>query len=95
MPDLNSFRTVSRFRVSWPAVEAVLKKTFKVNILGMQWKTINIKTPSASADWRMRQALQIEVDAVESREVDLPKAMSLYFNSTNRDATKCLFRVPK
>jgi hypothetical protein len=79
---------------SSPAVEAVLKKTFEVNVLGMQWKTINIKTPPASADWRVRQALQIEVDAVESRDVDLPKAMSLYFNISARDATKCLFGVP-
>ena len=79
---------------SSPAVEAVLKKTFGIDVLGMQWKTINIKAPPASADWRVRQALQLEVDAVESRDVGLTKAMSLYFNSTNRDATKCLFGVP-
>jgi hypothetical protein len=76
---------------SSPAVEAVLKKTFNIKVLGMQWKTINIKNPPASADWRVRQALQLEVDAVESRNVDLPKAMNLYFNSAVRDANKCLF----
>ena len=79
---------------SSPAVAAVLKKTFNITVLGMVWKTINIKNPPASADWRVRQAIQLEVDAVESRNVDLPKAMNLYFNSSDREATKCLFGTP-
>jgi len=71
---------------SSPAVEAVLKKTFNIKVLeNYQHKK------TASADWRVRQALQHEVDAVESRNVDLPKAMNLYFNSAVRDAKKCLF----
>ena len=72
----------------------VLRKTFNLKVLGMKWNSINIKNAPKNSSWRDRQALQIEVDAVESREKDTISAMALFFNNLTRDTSKTLFGTP-
>jgi hypothetical protein len=77
-----------------PVFGEVLRKTFNLKVLGMKWNSINIKNAPKNSSWRDRQALQIEVDAVESREKDIPTAMALFFNNLTRDTSKTLFGTP-
>jgi len=65
---------------SSPVFGEVLKKTFNLKVLGTKWNSINIKNAPKNSSWRDRQALQIEVDAVESRDKDIPTAMANFFN---------------